>query len=688
MRFMVPLLLAGIAAAHPDPSAKPASRLRLAQSLGDCLGCTLKASPAVLESDENGEAWVEVSVSGVAFGTASDWVGAFAPEDLTPDGAMLRFPIRWQQAGSTCGPRVPPPPPPPPGPAPPAASCAALGCSSVYNSSAPCSCTSSCHHFDDCCSDYDKVCAAAARTCVGDACCSPNNYLANGNATLRFKLVNLHRDYIFALVQGNAQYPSLVATSNPVAFAQPAEPTGIHLALTMKPHQMRVTWSAPPAVNTAARGDTVDKATARWGRAPGQFDIGTADATGSTYTRAQLCTEGGPATGLGWRNPPTIMTAVMDNLEAGVRYWYTVGSDGGGWSHLRRNFSFIAPAAAGGPTATHKAVGGRNATAAADGATTILAFGDMGKAPSAWDGSLEHSWDNPPGMGELGSWNTTKTLLAEFDPDAAGTPQAVLHIGDISYAVGYATEWDEFLAQVEPVASQVAWMTVDGNHERNCPCTVPPPSALAVGINWINGSDSGGECGVPYESRFPMPQPEADQPWYSVTAGAVAVVMMSTEHDFSVGSTQLVALERMLAAVDRSVTPWLLFGGHRPMYVDSKYPSPSEAPLQTQVEPLLVKYKVDLAMWGHHHSYHRTCPIKGAGKCASAGEVGVRHAVIGAAGYSFSPVATGADQPAWVEFASDSTYGYARLTANSTDFDFSFVRSDNGETLDGFSLSL
>ena len=49
------------------------------------------------------------------------------------------------------------------------------------------------------------------------------------------------------------------------------------------------------------------------------------------------------------------------------------------------------------------------------------------------------------------------------------------------------------------------WMTVDGNHERNCPCTVPPPSALAAGITWLNGSDSGGECGVPYEARFPMP---------------------------------------------------------------------------------------------------------------------------------------------------------------------------------------
>ena len=39
------------------------------------------------------------------------------------------------------------------------------------------------------------------------------------------------------------------------------------------------------------------------------------------------------------------------------------------------------------------------------------------------------------------------------------------------------------------------------------------------------------------------------------------------------------------------------------MYVDSKYPSPSEAPLQALVEPLLLAHKVDVALWGHHHSY-------------------------------------------------------------------------------------
>ena len=152
------------------------------------------------------------------------------------------------------------------------------------------------------------------------------------------------------------------------------------------------------------------------------------------------------------------------------------------------------------------------------------------------------------------------------------------------------------------------------------------------------------------------------------------------------------------------------------MYVDSKYPSPSEAPLQALVEPLLLAHKVDVALWGHHHSYagrlffkknnrdgaslckkktarryHRSCPMRAGGQCVGAGtdseDWGVVHAVVGAAGYAFSPVATGADVPKWVRFASDSTYGYARLSANSSSFHFGFVRSDNGELLDEFTLS-
>lgn len=112
-------------------------------------------------------------------------------------------------------------------------------------------------------------------------------------------------------------------------------------------------------------------------------------------------------------------------------------------------------------------------------------------------------------------------------------------------------------------------------------------------------SDSGGECGVAYESYFQMPTPAADKPWYSIESGPVHFTVMSTEHKWTAGSEQvswwkvftwdrfvpskfinvattsfeiiwpltLVILQYNwiqsdLASVNHSSTPWLIFAGY------------------------------------------------------------------------------------------------------------------------------
>ena len=46
--------------------------------------------------------------------------------------------------------------------------------------------------------------------------------------------------------------------------------------------------------------------------------------------------------------------------------------------------------------------------------------------------------------------------------------------------------------------------------------------------------------------------------------------MMSTEHDIRPGSRQYTWLENDLKKVDRNKTPWIVLGGHRPMYTSQK----------------------------------------------------------------------------------------------------------------------
>ena len=170
---------------------------------------------------------------------------------------------------------------------------------------------------------------------------------------------------------------------------------------------------------------------------------------------------------------------------------------------------------------------------------------------------------------------------------------------------------------------------------------------------------------MPYLRRFPFarqpwssftPDPNEyakdQQPWYSFDYGNVHFTVISTEHDWlDDGSPQRKWIEADLKAADanRANVPWLLFAGHRPMYVDSTFKgdqiiatylrSGTTAAGSGQhlagLEPLLVAYHVDIAIWGHHHTYQRSCASIVNGTCVTKSGVphGPMHLVIGMAGF-------------------------------------------------------
>eukprot|EP01117_Protostelium_nocturnum_P005141 TRINITY_DN1866_c0_g1_i1.p1 TRINITY_DN1866_c0_g1~~TRINITY_DN1866_c0_g1_i1.p1 ORF type:complete len:569 (+),score=151.58 TRINITY_DN1866_c0_g1_i1:237-1943(+) len=468
-----------------------------------------------------------------------------------------------------------------------------------------------------------------------------SGYLSSGSADVKFTVINLRSNFRFAFMRGFKDMQDnwdkfnstvILAYSNVADFSNKLEPLQGHLALTGKPGQMKVMWGA---------GNKPSQQVLRVGSVPGVYNV-IMPAKASTYKSSDLC--GAPATTFGWRDPGLLYSATVSGLRGGKKYYYSYGSVAGGFSKVS---SFVAPS-----------------IPSANSVLNLVAFGDMGKGED--DNSIEH-WPYQAQAPE-----TVKKIMA-----VTNDIDLVLHVGDISYAVGYSAQWDEFLEQIKPVASRVPWMTLPGNHERDFPNSGVPQ----------NGTDSGGECGVPYYKRFPMPTPTPDQPWYSFESGPVHFVTMSTEHDFTVGSLQNRWIEKDLQSVNRSRTPWVVFSGHRPMYIDSTNDSPLwgdqtvAIALRQHVEPLLQKYKVDIAFWGHHHTYQRTCPVYQT-KCAQGNTV---HVVIGMAGFGLTHNLE-KHWPSYMVYVDDTENGFTKIRVDAKSFKMEYFGNKSG-LKDSFTLT-
>jgi hypothetical protein len=100
---------------------------------------------------------------------------------------------------------------------------------------------------------------------------------------------------------------------------------------------------------------------------------------------------------------------------------------------------------------------------------------------------------------------------------------------------------------------------------------------------------------------------------WSVNDGLVHIASINTElYHYCKGSVglctaqidaQLAWLERDLAAVDRSATPWLIVMGHKSKWMDEMGSANF-----SKIEDILQKYQTDLYLIGHQHDYQRLLP--------------------------------------------------------------------------------
>ncbi|KAH0916462.1 hypothetical protein HID58_030908 [Brassica napus] len=268
------------------------------------------------------------------------------------------------------------------------------------------------------------------------------------------------------------------------------------------------------------------------------------------------------------------------------------------------------------------------------------------------------------------SISTLKWILRDIEA-LGDKPALVSHIGDISYARGYSWVWDEFFAQIEPIASRVPYHVCIGNHD------------------------------VPYSMRFNMPgnsseptgtkAPPTRNLYYSYDVGSVHFVYISTETNFLRGGRQYEFVKRDLESVNREKTPFVVVQGHRPMYTTSNEVRDAmiRQKMVEHLEPLLVENDVTLALWGHVHRYERFCPMRN-NTCGKLWRGSPVHLVIGMAGQDWQPIwEPRPNHPGLPIFPQPEQsmyrtgeFGYTRLVANKEKLTVSFVGNHDGEVHD------
>lgn len=200
----------------------------------------------------------------------------------------------------------------------------------------------------------------------------------------------------------------------------------------------------------------------------------------------------------------------------------------------------------------------------AAGTTRFLVFGDSGTGA--------------PGQYRLASQMEATRKTVGFNK--------ALMLGDNLYPKGALTEVEPRFERpyAELLKSRVRFYPVLGNHD-------------------VQADEGRGQM-----AYFRMPGR-----WYSFLDGPTQFFMLESNRTH-VNYEQLNWLNRTLSS---SSAPWKVVATHHPIYSSGKHGSVWW--MKIFVEPLLVKYKVDIVLSGHDHHYERIKPQRGVAYFISGG---------------------------------------------------------------------
>jgi hypothetical protein len=226
-------------------------------------------------------------------------------------------------------------------------------------------------------------------------------------------------------------------------------------------------------------------------------------------------------------------------------------------------------------------------------------------------------------------------VAEQIEKDSAEQPfdLAVL-AGDLAYATvsppkdEFEAVWDAWGRMIQPYTATLPFMVCVGNHGECTPrrtaarggkarassaaSTPPPPHRHVLALlraraehtpgKLTNASGTYSVDYAAYQARYAAVPPNGNTNlWYSYDFGAAHYVYIDSEEAQTPGSPQIEWLAADLAAVDRSVTPWLFLFQHRPLLCSTTSEEGDHVPGGTflrNLEALILAHKVDVVITG------------------------------------------------------------------------------------------
>jgi hypothetical protein len=233
--------------------------------------------------------------------------------------------------------------------------------------------------------------------------------------------------------------------------------------------------------------------------------------------------------------------------------------------------------------------------------TTAQAFTTGPKGGSAFRFTAFGDQGTDMPLGQPPNQPSANTALAQ-----SFAPALHLVVGDLAYANGNQSIWDDWFGMVAPMAGSVPWMPCIGNHE------------IESQLDLTGTGDSWGDWGYdPYRTRFALPGngfSDLQNCFYTFRYGSVQFLSIdnndvNSEIKNNIGYTggrQVAWVEQTLAAAHADdAVDFIVVLMHQCAFSSSSKHGSDEGVRAAWLD-LFARYSVDLVIQGHDHTYERS----------------------------------------------------------------------------------